>query len=219
MNLESARQNMVEQQLRPWEVLDPRVLDVMTRIPRERFVPEAYQHLAFSDIQIPLGDGEVMMEPKVEARLLQALAPTPRERVLEIGTGSGFVTACLAHLAFHVQSVERIEALKFGAIESLRGLGLTNWDLRLGDAAQGWTPGAHYDVIALTGSVYRLPEAYRQALTIGGRLFAIVGEPPAMEARLITRVGPEEWSQEDLFETVLPPLRGATRPVSEQFVF
>lgn len=217
LNIDQARFNMVEQQVRTWDVLDQRVLDVMAATPRERFVPEQYRNLAFADLEIPLGHGEVMMAPKLEGRLLQALDIQAENRVLEIGTGSGYVTACLAKLGASVVTVEIVPELSQAAHQRLAGQELENVVYHVGDGATGWPAAGEFEVIALTGSVPVLPDAFKQQLTIGGRLFAIVGEAPAMEALLVTRVGAREWISESLFETVVPPLRNAVRPA--QFVF
>ncbi|WP_127478810.1 protein-L-isoaspartate O-methyltransferase family protein [Sulfurivermis fontis] len=212
MNLEQARHNMIAQQIRPWEVVDDQVLDLIMRTPREDFVPPPYRNLAFTDIALPLGHGQVMMPPRLEARLLQALAVQPDESVLEIGTGSGYVTALLAQLARHVYSVEIVPQLKQAAEQRLAARGLTNVTVDEGDAAAGWPRRGSYDVIAVTGSLPELPQALQQELNIGGRLFVVVGEAPAMEALLITRVGENHWTRESLFETELPPLQNAPRP-------
>lgn len=219
MNFERARYNMIEQQVRPWSVLDPSVLRMLGRVPRERFVPADYRRLAYSDTRIPLGHGHTMMPPVVEGRLLQALELTGTENVLEIGTGSGYLTACLAGMAHAVESVDIHEAFTASARERLRGLDVDNVTLATGDAGGGWNGGHRFDAIALTGAVPVVPDAYRQALTPGGRLFAIVGEPdqPVMEAVQITRVGSGEWSVESLFETWIAPLENTGRP--RQFEF
>ncbi len=212
LDFEKARFNMIEQQIRPWEVLDRRVLDVIASLPREDFVPERFRRLAYADLNLPLGHGQVMMAPKMEARMLQALDVQPTDKVLEVGTGSGFVTACLARLGAHVHSVEIIEALKWQARERLEAHGIANVTLETGDASRGWARHAPYDVIAVTGSLPVMEEAFKQQLAVGGRLFVIVGEEPVMEAWLYTRVGEDAWSAEALFETVLPPLVNARRP-------
>jgi protein-L-isoaspartate(D-aspartate) O-methyltransferase len=212
LNLEQARHNMVLQQIRPWDVLDQRVLDLLESMPREDFVPEHYRNVAYADIAIPLGHHEVMMPPRVEARMLQALAIQPQDTVLEIGTGSGFVTALLAKLARYVHSVEIHEELHRTAAATLQEHGLINVSLDTGDAARGWTNCGQVDVIAITGSLPLLPEAFQQSLKPGGRLFAIVGDAPAMEATLITRLAENEFRRENLFETDLPPLRNARQP-------
>jgi Protein-L-isoaspartate carboxylmethyltransferase len=217
MNLEQARHNMIEQQIRPWEVMDDQVLDLMRRTPREDFVPPQYRNLAFTDMMVPLGHGQAMMPPRLEARMLQALAVQPDESVLEIGTGSGYVTALLAQLARHVYSVEIVPELKQAAEQRLAARGLTNVTLDEGDAAAGWPRRGSYDAIAVTGSLPMLVPELAQELNVGGRLFVVVGEAPAMTALLITRLGKDEWAQEDLFETVLPPLQNAAQP--QRFMF
>jgi len=212
MNLAQARHNMIEQQIRPWEVLDQRVLDAMARLPRDAFVGADYQRLAYADIMVPIGDGQVMMQPRVEARLLQALRLGDQDRVLEIGTGSGWLTALLATLAGHVYSIDTSASLLSLARENLAAHNIVNVTLEQRDGAEGWEVHAPYDAIAVTGSLPRLADALLQQLTIGGRLFAVVGEAPAMEALLVRRVGDREWSRESLFETVLPALSGVAMP-------
>jgi protein-L-isoaspartate(D-aspartate) O-methyltransferase len=212
MNFERARLNMVESQIRTWEVLDQRVLDVIAATPREHFVPRPYRNLAFADTGIPLGHGQVMMSPKLEGRLLQALDIRPTDTVLEIGTGSAYLTALLARLGRRVSSVEIIPDFTLQADKKLAELGVRNVTLETGDAALGWDKHAPYDVIAVTGSLPVLPPSVPDLLTAGGRLFAVVGESPAMEAALITREGMREWLRESLFETDLPPLVNAPRP-------
>jgi protein-L-isoaspartate(D-aspartate) O-methyltransferase len=216
-NLEQARFNMVEQQIRPWEVLDQAVLDLLTAVPREQFVPEGFRNLAFADINIPLGHGEVMMMPKVEARMLQSLNIRPSDKVLEIGTGSGYVTALLARMASQVTSVEIHPEFSTQAQAKLARLSITNVEFAVGDGIRGWEQHAPYDIIAVTGSVPLLETYFQQQLTIGGRLFVIVGQSPAMEARLIRCVANNEWATESLFETDLPALIGAPQP--QRFVF
>jgi len=217
MNTEQARFNMIEQQIRPADVLDSTVLDIIAAVPREAFVPAAYYQLAFSDMNIPLPSGQVMMSPIQEARLLQALNIGAEDRILEIGTGSGYVTALLAKLGKHVTSVEIDESLSKIAGEKLAEHGISNVTLEIGDAAKGWQKHAPYDVIAVTGSLAKLHENFKQQLQTGGRLFAIVGSKPAMSALLITRAAEQQWSQEDMFETVLPPLINAEK--LPEFVF
>jgi protein-L-isoaspartate(D-aspartate) O-methyltransferase len=217
MDWERARFNMIEQQIRPWEVLDQDVLDSLYVVRREEFVPEAHRALAFSDIQIPLGDGETMMHPRIEARLLQEIAVKPNDKVLEIGTGSGYLTALLAHRARHVVSVEINPRLKAFGESNLRAAGVKNVTLELGDGARGWAGQAPYDVIVLTGSTPLLPDAFLQQLNVGGRLFAIVGDPPVMSARLVTCVGEDSYNTIDIFETSIAPLKNALQP--ERFVF
>lgn len=214
MNFERARYNMIEQQVRPWSVLDPSVLRVLGSLPRERFVPADYRRLAYSDTRIPLAHGHTMMPPVVEGRLLQALELAGDEHVLEIGTGSGYLAACLAGMAHSVTSVDIHEDFTASARERLRELEIDNVTLVTGDAAAGWNGGHRFDAIALTGAVPEVPDAYREALAPGGRLFAIVGQAdqPVMEAVQITRVGDREWSVESLFETWIAPLEHAARP-------
>jgi protein-L-isoaspartate(D-aspartate) O-methyltransferase len=217
MNIEQARFNMVEQQIRPWEVLDQQVLDLLYVVRREDFVPQAYRMLAFSDLEIPIGEGEKMMQPKLEARILQEVAPARTDKVLEVGTGSGYMAALLAHRARHVHSVEISPGLKRLGEANLRAAGVLNATVELGDAARGWSKHAPYDVIVLTGSTPVLPDAFLAQLAPGGRLFAVVGEPPVMSARLLTAVGGGALNTVDLFETLLAPLKNA--PEREKFVF
>ena len=212
MNLENARFNMIEQQIRPWEVLDQRVLDLLNKLPREDFVPQRYRKLAYTDTSIPLGNDQVMMPPRVEARILQALNIQADDTVLEVGTGSGYVTALLASLSDHVYSVDINADMTRTAGDKLADHGITNVTLETGDAARGWDAHAPYDVIVITGSLPLLPVNFKQALKIGGRLVAIVGDSPVMEVVLITRVGESEWAQETLFETDLPALINAPEP-------
>lgn len=217
MNIEKARHNMIEQQIRPWDVLDQRVLDLMMRIPREDFVPDEYREQAFTDMLLPLGDGAVMMEPKQEARMLQSLRVEPTDKALEIGTGSGYVTALLAGLAAEVISVEIDPQLLAQAQARIEAHGISNVTLEQGDALNGWDKHQPYDVIAVTGSVSRIPQGLKENLQIGGRLFVIVGKAPVMEATLVTRINANEWREEGLFETVIPPLKGGE--AGESFVF
>lgn len=208
MNIELARHNMIEQQIRPWEVLDQRVLDTIESTPRERFMPVAYRNVAFSDVEVPIGHGETTLPPRVEGRMLQALDIRPDDRVLEIGTGCGYTTALLAKLGRQVFSIEIHEALSAQAATRLEAEGFTNITLETGNAAEGWHDHAPYDVIAVTGGLPYLPDTLRDNLAVGGRLFAIVGTAPTMEALLVTRLGDNEWQSESLFETVIPPLTG-----------
>jgi len=216
MNVEQARFNMVEQQIRTWEVLDQQVLDLMAQVPREDYVPAAYRNLAFADTCIPLDHGQTMMVPRVEARMLQALQVLSSDRILEIGTGSGFVTALLARLGGHVTSIEIHGSLCDGAREKLAAHAVENVDIHNADGSRGWERSAPYDVIAVTGSVPVAEESFQNNLAVGGRLFIIVGREPAMEALLITRSSDTQWSTDCLFETVLPPLTGVEEP--ERFV-
>ena len=217
MALKQAQFNMIEQQIRPWDVLDQKVLDLLGRIAREDFVPEAYRNLAYADISIPIGHDQFMMPPKVEARMLQALDLHHTDRVLEIGTGSAYVTALLAMLACQVDSVDIFEDFQKSADVRMRAHKLDNVTLAVGDASQGWSGHGLYDVIAITGSLPELPDVFQQSLNRGGRLFAVVGEAPVMEAVLVRRVGEKEFSREPLFETVLPALKHALAPA--RFVF
>ena len=210
MNFEQARFNMVEQQIRPWEVLDGRVLELLESIQREDFVPVRYRKLAFADIDIPLECGQVMMRPKIEARLLQALDIQPDETVLEIGTGSGFVTACLAAMAKRVVSVEIHEELHREAAVKLADKGAANVELFTGDAMDGWQPEQAHDIVVVTGSVVDVPEQFLGWVNPGGRMFVVRGRSPAMEALLMTRLSVTEWTVESLFETDLTALEGAT---------
>jgi len=217
MNVEQARFNMVEQQIRPWEVLDQRVLDLLFEVRREEFVPQQYRALAFVDMEIPLGHGEVMLAPKLEARMLQELHVMPGDRILEIGTGSGHMTALLARLGYHVFSVEIVPELKAFAERNLAGQNILNVTLELGDGARGWSKHAPYDVIVLTGSTPVLPESLLSELNEGGRLLAVVGDPPVMTAQLVTRVGEGTYNSVGVFETCIAALRNAAQP--ERFVF
>ena len=212
MNFQRARFNMVEQQIRPWDVLDQHVLDIIRSAPREDYVPEAFRNLAYADISVPLEEGEVMMPPREEARLLQALQLKPDDQVLEVGTGSGYLTALLAQLAGQVVSVEISALLAARARKALEAHGIKNAAVEVGDAVRGWKSAAPYDAIAVTGSLPLMEEQFQQQLKLGGRLFVIVGQAPAMEALLITRMGQDKWASESLFETVVPPLRGAREP-------
>ncbi len=215
--IEQARFNMIEQQIRTWDVLDQRVLDVMNSVPREQFVPEHYRSLAFADTSIPLGHEQVMMAPKLEGRLLQALAITADDSILEIGTGSGYLTACLARLGKHVTSIDITADFTTAAAAKLEAQGISNVTLETFDAAEGIESDKRYDVIAVTGSLPLLQQQFQKNLAVGGRLFIITGSLPIMEANLITRVDENHWSSECLLETCIPPLLHAVRP--QAFVF
>lgn len=219
MNFEQARYNMVEQQLRPWEVLDPRVLDAIRQTPREAYVPAEYRDLAYADTNIPLGHDQVMMRPIVEGRMLQALDPAGGDTALEIGTGSGYITACLARLAGHVYSMDIIDEFVNRAGRTLAGAGFDNITLNAADAMAPADPPRQYEVIALTGSVPGVPDKLKRALAPGGRMFVIIGTlaRPIMEAVLVVRVGEQQWMQESLFDTYIPPLINA--PEIEAFEF
>jgi protein-L-isoaspartate(D-aspartate) O-methyltransferase len=216
MDIERARFNMVEQQIRTWEVLDQGVLDLLYVVRREEFVPPSHRLLAFSDLEIPLTKGgdpsETMLAPKVEARILQEVAPKPTDRVLVIGAGSGYLVALLASCAREVVSVEINPLLKELAENNLRRGGIQNARVFAGDGSRGWTDTEAFDVIVITGSLPVLPDEFPNALRDGGRLFAVVGDAPVMSARLITRLPGDAFNSIDLFETVLPLLRNARQP-------
>lgn len=217
MNFEQARQNMVENQVRPWEVLDARVLDVLARVRREDFVAAEHRQLAFADVCLPLGHGEVMMKPVLEGRLLQALELSADDRVLEIGTGSGFLTACLAGLSGQVVSVDIHADFTHSAAQRLTAAGVSNVTLDTGDAVIGWSPTGQFDVVVLTGAVAHLPERMLAWLKPGGRLLAIRGMSPAQQVVLMTQEGAGRYREEVLLETDLPYLVHAEPP--RQFVF
>jgi protein-L-isoaspartate(D-aspartate) O-methyltransferase len=217
LDVERARFNMVEQQIRPWEVLDQRVLDLLFEVRREEFAPPQYRSLAFVDMEIPIGHGETMLSPRMEARMLQELVLDASDRILEVGTGTGYMTALLARLGGQVYSVDIFPDFTQAAAARLAAHGISNATLETGDAARGWDRHGPYDAIVLTGSVPVLPDAFGLSLAPGGRLLAIVGEPPVMEARLITCVGAGACSAIGLFETCIAPLRNAAQP--ERFVF
>lgn len=215
MNLEQARKNMVEQQIRPWDVLSQRVLDVLLEIPRHNFVPEPHQDLAYSDSKIPLGHGQTMMNPNLEGRVLQALQIHADDKILEVGTGTGYLTACLATLGKEVESVEFHEDLAKTAQQNLSQQQIKNVNIVTGNAAQGWGDSKSYDAIAITGSLPNLPEEFKQALRIGGRLFCILGSSraPIMHAWSITRVGETDFSETCLFETSIGSMQGASEEI------
>ena len=217
MDIEQARFNMVEQQIRPWEVLNQEVLDLLFEFHREDFVPEAHRALAFVDMEIPLAHGERMWTPKLEARVVQELAIAPTDRVLEIGTGSGYLTALLAAKAETVVSVELHPDLLKSAAAKLAAHGIGNVELRQGDGARDWVDDAGFDVIVLTGSTPILSDSFKRRLHVGGRLLAIVGEAPVMKAQLVTCTAPGAYRSLTLFETCIAPLQNAPRPVA--FVF
>jgi protein-L-isoaspartate(D-aspartate) O-methyltransferase len=212
MDLEQARFNMVEQQIRPWDVLDETVLNLLSRVKREDYVPQIYRAMAFMDIEIPLGQGEAMLSPKVEARLLQELKIKPTDKVLEVGTGSGHMTALLASLAKHVHSVEIVPEFSQAAAQKLAAHDFHNVTLDVGDAARGWAKYAPYDVIVVTGSLPILSDEFIAQLNPGGRLIAFVGVPPVMEARRILMLQPGVVDTEDLFETSVRMLVNAPQP-------
>jgi protein-L-isoaspartate(D-aspartate) O-methyltransferase len=214
MNLEAARAQMLGQQIRAWEVLDDRVLGAIAETPRERFAPEGYRDLAFADTEIPLAHGQAMLAPKIEGRLLQALAIEPTDEVLEVGTGTGFLTACLARLAERVYSIDIFPEFVASARSNVAAVGAGNVEIETGDALQLDLTG-RFDAIAVTGSVPVLDDRFVRMLKPEGRLFLVVGRAPVMEARLITLL-PTGTTSQSLFETVLSPLINAERP--EPFV-
>lgn len=215
-HVEVARTQMVNQQVRAWDVLDPAVLAVLAGVPRERFVPPRFRALAFADTAIPLPCGQAMLTPQVEGRLLQALNLTTADRVLAVGTGSGFMTACLARLAGAVTSIEIFPELADRARTLLQESHVRNAEVAVQDVFQRQSD-ARFDAIAVTGSIPTYDRRFQNWLTIGGRLFIVVGEPPVMEACLVQRLGEAEWASATLFETVIPPLLNAVQP--EKFVF
>jgi protein-L-isoaspartate(D-aspartate) O-methyltransferase len=217
MNIEQARFNMIEQQIRTWEVLDPQVLDLLFRVKREEFVPSEHRDLAFADLEIPLGHGEAMMQPKVEARLLQELAVGPTENVYEVGTGSGYLTALLASRARHVTSAEIHPSLQERAAANLRAAGIRNVTLLQGDSARAPLAESAFDVIVLGGSTPILPQSFLDRLAPGGRLFAIVGDPPVMKAVLVRQPVAGAFQHVELFETLAKPLANALQPPRFRF--
>ena len=216
MNLEQARSNMVEQQIRTWEVLDQDVLDLLYTVPREEFVPPSCRNLAFTDMEIPIGEGERMWAPKLEARVLQELSPRRSDRVLEVGTGSGYLTALFAHRAAQVYSVEIRPGLAAFGKANIARHGVDNVALEVGDGARCVAPGfpyrGPYDIVVLTGSVPVLPRALLESLAPGGRAFAVVGEAPVMTAKIVSCTAPGTYRTVELFETLLAPLVNCERP-------
>ena len=215
-NMELAQFNMIEQQIRPCEVLEGRILELLKHARREHFVPAGMKELAFADLEIPLGHGVTMWQPKLEARVVQELHLTRNDRVLEVGTGSGYLTALLSALSGHVTSVEIEPELSAMAKQNLDAYRRDNITLETGDAAHGWGNDT-YDAIVLTGSTPVLPPAFQNSLNVGGRLLAIVGDAPVMEAKLITRVAPDTFETVNIMEACVAPLRNAEQP--KRFVF
>ncbi|HJW23602.1 MAG TPA: protein-L-isoaspartate O-methyltransferase [Rhodocyclaceae bacterium] len=211
MNIEQARFNMIEQQIRPWDVLDPEVLDLLFVVKREDFVPPAYRSLAFADMEIPLGHGQVMLAPRIEARLLQELGVKKTDKVLEIGSGSGYMAALLAARAEYVVTVEQMPELVQNARQNLERAGVANVTVETGNGLSGWPQRGPYDVIVLSGSVPVLPSEVLKQLRVGGRLVAIVGEAPVMEAQMVTCTAEGVFNTINLFETVAPALTGVTK--------
>ncbi|SAK58905.1 protein-L-isoaspartate O-methyltransferase family protein [Caballeronia ptereochthonis] len=212
MNIEQARFNMIEQQIRPWEVLDQDVLNLLAIVKRENFVPAAYRNIAFADLEVPLPGGERMLAPKIEARILQELAVHKAETVLEIGTGSGYMAALLAHRGRSVTTVEISPELAGFAKQNLSANGVTNVEVIVGDGALGWDQGAPYDVICVSGGLPVMPQEFLEQLKIGGRIAAFVGSAPVMKAQIITRVDEKQFRVSDVFETLVAPLRNAVHP-------
>lgn len=206
LNIDQARHNMIANQIRPWDVLDPVILDVLGRVHREDFVPSAWRNLAFVDLALPLGHGEVMMKPVVEGRLLQSLDLAVTDTVLEIGTGSGYLTACMASLASHVTSVELYADLATTAQHNLDHAGASNTTVKTEDAWQAFQPVTTFDVVAVTGAVETIPERFLAWLKPGGRAFFVHGHSPAMQAVLVHREGDHDYREQRLFETDLPYL-------------
>jgi protein-L-isoaspartate(D-aspartate) O-methyltransferase len=221
MNIEQARFNMIEQQIRPWDVLDLDVLNTLLIVKRENFVPTEHKNLAFMDTEIPLPSGQNMFTPKLEARILQEVALKKHENVLEIGAGSGYMAALLAHKARHVTTIEIEPELKALAEKTLAANGITNVKVEQGDGARGWagsgSDAAPYDVIVISGSLPVLPENFLQQIKIGGRILAIVGEAPVMSAELVTRVSDNAYNTVKLFETNVKPLKNAVAPSHFRF--
>lgn len=217
MNIELARFNMIEQQIRPWNVLDPAVLQLLAVLRREDFVPPAYRALAFVDTEVPLPEGQCMLAPKVEARLLQELKLQRHERVLEIGTGSGFMAALLAHRARTVTSLEIRPALASFASANLQRAGVSNVKVRVLDGARGLPDDAPFDAIVLSGSVDSLPQNLLEQLAPGGRLVGIVGDEPVMRAVRARRIADSSFETIDLFDTVAPRLSGFAEPSRFRF--
>lgn len=221
MDFNQARFNMVEQQVRPWDVLDPRVLNVIGNIPREQFVPEVSRNLAYADLRLPIGEFQGrtshMLNPVIEGRMLQSLQITDDDTILQIGTGTGYITACLATLGRHVDSVDINPEMTALAEQNLARFEITNVNLGTGDGSRKWEQKQFYDCIAIMGSMPEVPEFYKKALKENGRMFVVVGEAPVMKALLVRRIGKDEWTQDELFETSIDPLINAEKP--EEFKF
>ena len=217
MNIEQARFNMIEQQIRPWEVLDPQVLDLLFVVKREDFTPPAYRNLAFADMEIPLGGGQVMLAPKIEAKMLQELVLQKTDKVLEIGTGSGYMAALLAARAEHVVTIEIRPELAAMAKANLERDGVANVSVEVGNGAEGWSQRGPYDAIVVSGALPVVPAALLKQLRVGGRLAVVVGEAPVMEAQLITCTADGIYNTVNLFETVIPSLDGVTAKESFSF--
>jgi len=216
-DMREARFNMIEQQIRTWEVLDPVVLELFNQVPRENFVAESQQGLAFADVELPIGCGQTMLSPKIEGRILQALSVKKTDKVLLVGTGSGYLTALLATQAKHVHAVEIHQELSDIAKTRLQKQNIHNVTLYVGDAANGFAEAAPYDVIVFTGSMPLRPTTAENMLNVGGRLFAVIGEMPIMQATLTQRVSEDAFRHDVLFETCLPPLVNAPQVTKFEF--
>lgn len=217
IDFKQARFNMIEQQIRPWNVLDMRILEILDTVPREDFVPEAYRNLAYSDMGIPIGHDEEMLHPKYQAHALQAMALKPGDIALEIGTGTGYLAALMAKTAEQVYSIDiEPDFLKIAAA-NLSKQNITNVTLEEGDGINGWNDHGPYDAIAVTGSVSKLSEGLKQSLKVGGRMFVVIGEAPTMQAKLIVRTGDNSWDEQVLFETDIKALHGAAKAPEFEF--
>ena len=217
MNIEQARFNMIEQQIRPWDVLDPQVLDLLFVVKREDFAPAAYRNLAFADMEIPIGSGQTMLAPKIEAKMLQELGIKKTDKVLEIGTGSGYMAALLAARAEHVVTVEIRSEIAAAARENLARAGVGNVSIEIGNGVDGWSQRGPYDAIVVSGSVPSVSPSLLKQLRVGGRLAVVTGEAPVMEAQLITCTAEGTYNTVNLFETVVPTLDGTD--AKDQFSF
>ena len=219
MDFEKARFNMVEQQVRPWNVLNPRVLEVIGEIPRENFAPEEYKNLAYVDTRIPLGNFENhpcdMANPVLDGRILQEIDIQDNDLVLEIGTGSGYLTACMAKLGDHVDTVDINEEMTAIATKNLQTLGINNVNFSTGDASKTWHQKRNYDVIVISAAMKEIPSSYKNLLKVGGRMFVVTGTAPAMTAHRVTRTEQNEWTVEDLFETSIEPMIETVKPIFE----
>ena len=220
MDFEKARFNMVEQQVRPWDVLDTRVLDVINEVPREIFTPDQYKNLAYADTRIPLGSFDdtpcTMANPIIDGRILQEMNIQEDDLILEIGTGSGYLTACLAKLGRHVDTVDINEAFTEQAEKNLQSLGINNVNLTTGDACKSWNQKRNYDVIVISAAMQNIPDSYKKLLKPNGRMFIVTGEAPAMTAYRVTRTDENNWTVDELFETNIDPI---IQPVKQTFTF
>lgn len=220
MDFEKARMNMVEQQVRPWDVLDPRVLQIISEIPRENFTPDQYKKLAYVDTRIPIGNYEDhpcnMANPIIEGRILQEMDIKSSDLILEVGTGSGYLTACLAKLGRHVDTVDINEELTELAEKNVHSLGINNVTFSTSDATRPWAHKASYDVIIISAAMKQIPENYKKILKPGGRMFVVTGNAPAMKAYRVTRIADKKWTVDELFETSIEPM---IQPVKKKFTF